>query len=94
MRKIIIFVFGILLMGAGIYLISDWGREFRQQIKLACDKDKIYLNDDTTIVGWIWNETSNTIGGQTIKRELFALDNSEYKRIEKDFLVKALKQLL
>jgi len=94
MRKIIIFIFGILLIAGVIYLASGWGRDWRRRVISACDKDIIYLNDDTATVGWIWNETGNTIGGQTIKEELFTLDRTEYKRIEKDFLFKTLKQLL
>jgi hypothetical protein len=45
-------------------------------------------------VGWIWNETGNMIGGQTVKEEMFTLNFTEYKRIEKDFLFNAIKQLL
>ncbi len=94
MNKIILIVLLVLLFVCVLYFFSGWGKDTREKIWIALDRDYLYMNDDSIITGWIWTEADDVVMGKKDDGELFKVNHAQINQLKRDFLLKQLRQIL
>lgn len=94
-RLLILFFIGWLFFAILLYFFSIPATNLREKIwNQFLDADIIYLKDGKIIQGWIWNENPHFINGLTKEKDIFAIERSECKKIERNVFLYLLQQLM
>ncbi|MBN3040281.1 MAG: hypothetical protein JW867_04070 [Candidatus Omnitrophica bacterium] len=94
MRKIFLAIFIFLTLISLSLFFSSWAKDLRQDFYDLLEEDLIYLKDNSSVRGLIWSENESEVSGFLSDGSLFKILRKDCLRIERDFLLKLLKQLI
>jgi len=58
------------------------------------NQDVLYTKAGESVCGWIWDEKSGIVAGETQDGEIFVFRGKEYTRIERDTFLHLLRDLM